>query len=224
MSGQFTFKGRVLNDDQIKEIMEISPVVYTRYMLAYLRFAGRTFIGTKKKNGVLREILSGLQSVRGSTWQSRFVNAAANFRVDKNRLEMKAGIIYTEKKKIHEIMEQMESGFTRTSSGYMIVPNYKALKRYPETSNKKPIGIFNDLIRKDELTMIFKGGNIYYIHKNTNEIMFVGTKKITIKKQWDFNSAYEVVRSKIEKRASNVIDRATKAATKKELADSISID
>jgi hypothetical protein len=244
VSVQFAFKGRILDDNQVKKIIEIAPAIFIRYMVAYLNYAGKTFIGAKEKgrgkhtsrtgrvydrnvtsfnDGYLRNLLNNLPAARGGSWQRNFVNAAANYRIDKNRLEMRAGIIYTEKKKIHEIMEQMESGFTRNSSGYMIIPNYKALNKYSD-SNKKPIGIFGDMIDRNELTMIFKGGNVYYIHKNTNELMFVGTKKIKVQKQWDFNSAYEAVRPQIEKKARTVIDRATKAATKKEMADSASID
>ena len=206
----FTFKGRAVNDEEVLEIMNRAPAVYIRYMRAYLNYAGRVFIGTKKKDGVLRKLLGSLKASRGGTWQRKFVNAAANFRLDKNILEMRAGIIYTNKKKIHEIMEQLESGATKNSDKYMIIPNRK------EISALKHMGLFKGMINSKQLRTIYKRGNVYFIDKKTNRLLFTGTKRVVVPKKWDFESTYETVRPNIDKRGMLVLDKATAAIDKKE--------
>lgn len=232
MSGQFTFKGKILNDTELIKVMESSPAIYTRYMRSYLNFAGRTFIGNKEKgrgkhvgrtgrvfnrnvtsfkDGYLRSLLGSLQANRGGNWQRNFVNAVANYKLDREKLEMRAGIIYSNKKLIHEIMEQLETGYSRDSSGYMIIPNYKAISDF---HGLKPIAYFHQLLKDSVLRMVFKNGKIFYINRFDRTLMFTGAKNVKIKKQFDFEKAYDAVRPKIEKRASRVLDAATKAAEK----------
>lgn len=203
------FKGKLIGDYEVKELMKRAPAIYIRYFRNYLAYAGRVFIGTKNRDGALRKELADKKGLRGP-WERKFVNAAANWTLDKQKLEMRAGIIYSNKKKIHEIMELMETGYQRTTGGYMIVPNYK------EVQSKKPLGLFQQMINAKMFRLIFKSGNIYYVNKNNDKLMFVGTKKISVKPQYNFDRTWRSVEPKINKKADTILDRATKAVEKKE--------
>ena len=206
------FKGRVIGDDEVLEMVKRAPAIYMRYMRAYLNFAGKTFIGNKKKNGYLRNLLANKGATRSGHWSTKFINSVARYELAPNGRAMRAGIIYNNKKKIHEIMEQLESGFTRNTSGYMIVPNHRDLP----AGTKKPMMLFNNMLNAGALKTIFKHGNIYYISKETGRIMFTGTKQITVRSQFNFDTAWMAVKGKIDKKAASVLDRATVAVEKKE--------
>jgi len=206
------FQGRVIGDAEVLEMMKRAPAIYMRYMRAYLNFAGKTFIGNKKKNGYLRNLLASKGATRSGHWSTKFINSVARYELSPDGMAMRAGIIYNNKKKIHEIMEQLESGFTRNTSGYMIVPNHRDLP----AGTKKPMMLFNNMLNADALKTIFKHGNIYYISKETGRILFTGTKQIRVRSQFNFDSAWQVVEGKINKKADSVLDRATIAVEKKE--------
>jgi hypothetical protein len=207
------FQGRVIGDQEVTEMLKRAPKIYIRYMRNYLSYAGNTFVGSKKKDGRLRDILSRKSATRGGTWSRKFINAVARYEVDKTQLIMTAGIIYKDKKKIHEIMELMESGYNKNTSGYMIVPNRKEVKV------QKAMSLFNQMINSNMLRLIFKRGNIYYINKDTGNLMFTGTKHIQIKPQFNFKQAWSDVEPKIQKKADSILDRATKAVEKAEAAN-----
>lgn len=214
------FRGRLIGDEQLIELYKNAPAIYTRYFKAYLNYAGKTFIGTKGKKGHLREVLTRNTSLRSGTgWSDKFVNSVANYRLDKEKLEMRAGIIYTNPKKIHKIMELMESGYTKNSNKYMIVPNYKEVRGIG-----KPIGLFNQMMSARMLRPIFKHGNIYFINKSTGNLMFTGTRHIQVKPQFNFQAEWNTVEPKITRKANSVLDRATKAAEKADLKAKAEID
>lgn len=220
------FKGEIINDKQVKELFERAPKVYIRYFRNYLVWSGKKFIGNKIKsvvthksrgrtytkkvsiqqNGNLRKMLAEHDAIRGGKWAQKFINTAANWRVDKEKLEMRAGILYNSKKKIHEIAEQMESGFSRTSSKYMIVPNYKEVGQFA-----KPIGLFSSMMNSNSLRPIFKHGNIYYVSKHTKKIYFIGIKKMSVQSQFDFWGAWNAIEPVIKDKSKSILDMATKA-------------
>lgn len=206
------FKGKVIGDAEVLDMIKRAPSVYMRYMRAYLNYAGKTFIGNKKKNGYLRNLLANKGATRSGHWSTKFINSVARYELSNSGLAMRAGIIYNNKRKIHEIMENLESGFTRNSTGYMIVPNHRDLP----AGTKKPMALFNNMLNSNALKIIFKHGNIYYISKETGRIMFTGTKQIRVKSQFNFESAWSAVKGKIDKKADSVLDRATAAVEKKE--------
>lgn len=206
------FKGRIVGDDEVHAMMKRAPAVYVRYFRAYLAYAGRVFVGTKTKDGALRSELAQKNAMRGGTWSRKFVNSVARFEIDKKKLTMRAGIIYSTQKKIHEIMELMESGYTRTNGGYMIVPNYK------EITNKKPIGLFSQMLNAKMFRLIFKHGNIYYVNKNNDKLMFIGMKRISVKRQFNFDRTWNSVEPKITTKANKILQQATEAVERKENA------
>lgn len=231
------FHGRVIGDEEVLDMIKRAPAVYMRYMREYLKYAGKVFIGTKKtvreahttrrgiktshnatmfKNGIMRNTLGSIQSTRGGTWQRNFVNTAANYEIDNNAMRMRAGVIYNNKKLVHTIIEDLESGYTRNSSGRMLIPNYKNLTSSALSGVYKASGIFGKLMDANRLKPIFKHGNIYYIDKKDGKLLFTSTKQIRIKPQFNFDTLWLAAQPQIRAKADTVLDRATVAVEKKE--------
>lgn len=205
------FKGEVIGVEELKALFERAPKTYIRYFRAFLNYAGKIFIGNKSKDGVLREKLSGKKSLRsGGPWSRKFINSVARYEIDREKMVMHAGIIYSSKKKIHEIMELLESGYSKNTGNYMIVPNYR------EMHDKKPIGTFSRMVTSNQLKPIFTRGKIYYIDKQTGKLLFTGVKQIAVKSQFNFDETWKGVEPKISKKADTVLDRATAAVEKAE--------
>jgi hypothetical protein len=240
MSAELTLTGKIYGHEDIVEMVNIAPQVYIRHMRSLLNKIGRYFIGSNKssktkgasvkgrsrkarlafndkfvdspKRGLIRGQLIGKKNSLHQPWEDKFINAAINYRLtDSNTLNMKmrAGVIYTNKKKIHELMEFFEQGGTINNSKYMPVPIYDNF-RSKFNNFKNQHSIFTSMMRQKKLGLILKGSKVYYIDKSTGKILFVGTKRVTVKKQYDFYGKWNAAQGKITSDFMDAVDNATK--------------
>jgi hypothetical protein len=202
-SSLFKLDGKILGAEELKAIYEQGPKIVDTYFMKFFRFAGNQTSGSKKKDGVLRTALRGFRKTsNGQPYENKFVNML-NYRIDRNKMEMRSGLLYTTAKVPHQIMEGLESGVSRTkSSGYFIVPNYENVK------SKIPMNMFHQMINAKQLTFAFKNNNVLYFDKKTSKVMFVGIKTIKINKKFDFNSIVDGVTPKLLKKSESVLQDA----------------
>lgn len=209
ISPPYRFKGEIVNEEQVKKILESAPAIVKTYMKKYMRYAGNAFIGSKRKDGAVRKALAERRKPDGQGWARKFINAAANYRIDDVLMTMRAGVVYTNKKKIHEIMELLETGFDSTSQGYKIFANREEAKF---ANNREMISCFHRMLNSKKLTFVFKNNNILYFDKDTKKLMFVGSKRTHFDKKWDFEKEINSVYGKVEKKAAKVLDLAVEDA------------
>lgn len=199
--------GKILNTQEILDICKDSPAIFKTHFLKYLRYAGNQLIGSKRKDGAVRKVLNTKKNVKnGDGWRSQFVNLF-NYKLDTNNMQMRAGLLYTNKKKVHQIMELMEQGGKIRSNKYMIMPIWR-------NTYETKLGNFFKMSANKQLKMIFARGKIFYIDKNTNNLLYIGTKEIDIKRQFNFDSLVDSVSKKIIKKSGKVIEAATEDARK----------
>lgn len=151
------------------------------------------------KHGLIRAQLHNKRTGIGKAYSDKFLNTAFNYRIENSdRIEMKlrAGTLYTEKKKVHEIIEFLEQGGTIHSSKYMPVPIYENISSKP-AGFKGYQGIFKFLLKNKRLSQMFKNGRVYYVDKTTGKLLFVGTKSISVAKQFEFYGKWNEAQSKI---------------------------
>lgn len=201
----YKLNGKIVGEEQVKKILESAPQIVKTYMRKYMRYAGNTFIGSKKKDGAVRAALAEKRKPNGQPWARKFINAAANFRIDEATMTMRAGVIYTNQKPIHEIMELLESGKDSTSQDYRIIANRE---KTSYVNNAEAIKAFHRMLNSKELTFVFENNKILYFDKQTKALAFIGVKHTRVSKKWDFDKAINTVYGKVEKRASKVLDSA----------------
>jgi hypothetical protein len=201
----FKLNGELVGEEKLKKIFESSPKIFTVYMMKYLRWSGNTMIGSKKKDGAVRQAMSVLKKRKnGKPWERKFINMLFNYRIDRETLTMRAGLLYTNKKKIHEIGELLESGWNTTSNEFMVLPNYKEI----DTDISKYNGRFHRMLNAKELRFFYSKGVVLYFDKESGKLLFTGVKNTGVKSRFNFENAIASVRPGVEKKADAMLKKA----------------
>lgn len=207
----------ILDNKEVKKMLKYAPSTFQKESRKWLYREGRSFIGDRKKDGLIRKSLKKRKTVSGKEWKENFINTI-RFRIHKGRglnNKLEAGLLYTNKKKVHEIIEKLAEGGFINSEKYMIVPHYDIMKKY-----NKPIALFHKKARRNEFSFFFKRNRIYYTDNKTGQLMFVGMKRIRIKKvrQLDIDKKWNSRLPKMLLRGYKMLDRTCKKVEKKRLS------
>lgn len=179
--------------ENIRRLIKEAPARLSKGLFNLMVREGRVFIGDKKRSGQIRKRLQK----RG--WEDKFINSIMKYTVHKDKKDKKfglehrleGGMLYSKKKKVHQIAEGQAKGGTLTAKdGYLIVPTGSMYKK------PQPMKKFNIMLRRKELKFSFSKGKIFYFRKDSDELLFVGRKSIKLKAVKDLD-----VSSKWKKRA-----------------------
>lgn len=204
---ELNIKGKLIGEQEIKAMLNKAPAIYLKNIRKWIITEGKGFIGVKGKPGVMRK------KMQKKGWQDKFTNTAINWKItndNKINMGMKAGVLYTNKKKIHEIMEFLGNGGTINSSKFMIVPSKNLNKGV-----KKHHGYFKQQLKASKLFAVYQNNKAYYFDKVTNQLMFTGVKTVKVKKQFDVENEWNKRKPSIINRCEKMIDKATTQAQKK---------
>lgn len=204
--------GKVTNADVVKKMINRAPEVYRKSILSWMLKERDSFVGSGKKDGVFRKKLLRKKTLAGSYWQLKVVRTFKGWLVDSEKMSMalEMGFPTTKNRKIHAVLESLTKDHTISSSKYMPVPVYKNLKDVKTVSKyfkrKTDLGELN--IVRDANTLL------YFDKKGSKELLFIGTKSIRVKKQFDFRADFSKRMPNIIKRYGEMIDKATLKAEK----------
>ncbi len=204
----------VLDEQSAENIRKVLTAPKTRFPRAFRTFLireGQRFIGDRRRAGRIRKRLQK----RG--WTDKFVNVVRyKFHEDKMggmEHSLEGGLLYSQKRKPHEIMEGLREGGPITSgSKFLIVP---AGTMYGQPRHMKK---FRTMTRRKELRFVFSGGKIHYFKKNTNELLFVGLRRTRRRKpvrELEINKLWQREHPKAMTRLNKLVERELKKIEKR---------
>lgn len=228
--------GRVLNADAVKKKFDDCPGVYHNEIFSWLRGENFSFIGSKTKPGIIRErVLQKRRWSDSGTWRTQVINLINGKIIDPLNgqivtkkglssskgigtglfnqglsMNLKMGIMYRNRKKIHEALEFLETGGTITSDKYMplALSGSSMNKAYQKFQYWLKAGMFN-VIYKNGIALYFlnkKGGAQ---NKDRKNLKFVGRKKVTINFKLGIQSTFDARKGLIISHGQEAVERAT---------------
>lgn len=200
-------EGKLVGQERLIRMINRAPGIYIRSIKTWLLRESAMFVGNSKRDGAFRKKLMKKRTLKGNTWSPKVVKLFKGKLSNEDKIEMKMtmGLLYTNKRKIHEILEYLSEGGRVTNNSYMPVPVYRNLDGI-----SKPYGLYKRLKAKDELTVIYKNDRAYYFDKKSHgKLLFVGSKNVYIKSQFNFYAEWEKRVPAVLERSKKAIDRAT---------------
>ena len=200
-------KSEIVGSEHVIKRINQYPDQFRRGIKSFLVLENRRFIGDNKRSGIVRKKLEELN------WKSKVINTFKGQLVDdfKIAMTMKMGLIYSKKRKIHEILESLTNDhYTKAKNKNLIVP----LPIIKKMNIKKPIGLLIKKIRNKEVGIIKKNGETYFIDRKTGELLFVGIKQVFIHKKINISEEWGKVESGVIPRFQKAIDKIVKRVEK----------
>lgn len=212
-------KGKVTGTEELSKTFNRAPEKYRRAIFAWLLRESASFVGNSKRDGRFRKKLMSKNKSGGGKWSRKIIKlfkgeVTGTEKISGMKLTM--GLIYHNKKLIHEIVENMSIDQTMSpkKGKFLILPINKNLRNLP--NNKKALGIFSRKIRDKSLTMIKDEKNLLYFDKKSNkQLLFIGIKKANIKRQYDIEGDWGKVLPSAYNRFMKTIDRTTQKLNKR---------
>lgn len=206
MSESFVnIRGSITGDDNVKKMLFSAPEEYEKTIEKQLFKERRSFVGDSSKDGIFRKKLLKKTNSKGGTWSKGIVKLFKGYVTKGKNINMtlEMGLISTREHKIHKILESLQDTHYIQSNKFMPIPVYKNIGYV-----NSPYKLFKRKIYSKELTLIFKRNKILYFDKTgSKDLLFVGKKRIKVKKQFNFINDWN-------KRLPKVIDRYKKAIDK----------
>lgn len=193
-------------DKKLKKLMNRAPGVYGTEIKKWLYREKKLFVGT------IRRRLSKKRTARGDAWSSQVVNLIRGVVNNPGKINgsLRMGLLYRNRRKIHEIMEFLGTGGTVSSSTFMPIPNYKHIRR------QKTHGLFKDLMRRKKLIAVYRKGKAFYFERGAqNRLLFTGVKSIRIRKQFDIARSWDRRRNSVIRRMDKALDKASAQVQKR---------
>lgn len=227
--------GRVIGADELHKKMDSWPGIYHHKILSWLMFENEKFIGTRKSAGAMRNKLLRKQRWIGGLWENKVVHLLKGRIVDalgggivthktinaagagggllRSGLSMvlQMGVLYRNRKKIHEALEFLEEGGNISSEKYMPVPVKGSMMT-------KAYGKFQHWMSSKILSVAYRNGvALYFLNKKATgekagKLVFVGLRRASIKWQMLLKQSFEARRGAIVGRGIGIINEATKKA------------
>ena len=222
--------GRVHNEQQVMQAFSRAPDIFRRTLLAWLWRETAMFIGTRKEDGVFRkELKKKRRWIDNRMWETKIIRLFSGKVVDyitKKTINLAAfskpgnilgtgvtgrgfsmvaqmGLIYRNKKQIHEAMEFLETGGTISSKKYMPIPVKGA-------AIDKAGGKFLHWLRMGQFDVVYKNGLALYFLKN--KLMYVGKRMVKVMFAHRFTQLASIQKPGVEIRAMQTVAKATDAA------------
>ena len=227
-----SLSGKVTGIAELGSKMDFAPRLFRGTAIAQLKRERNLFVGkrgggegvfTKK---IMRKKISSDRSP-GGTWSKKVaklfrgkVTVGSAERAEDIKLGM--GLFFNSDKDIFRALEFLQTGGTVTTSGLMLVPIYNNLRRAGVTmktggakfgSGSHAGNVVRAMIKADNLVTIRRGGKVYFYNKilmaanSSYSLFFVGVKKITVKKQFDFVADWVRREPKAINRLQKAMDR-----------------
>jgi len=231
---EFKVMGKVHGLEDVQRMFSSCPLRLKRELLAWLLDEGKRFIGKKGRDGLIRQQLSNRKRWSDSgSWRTQVLGLLKSRVVDPitgkviNQKEfspkssgtwsgsgilgtglsmnLQMGLLYRNKKKIHEALEFLETGGSIHSDKYMPIP--------VQGSNlSKAYEKFKHWYESGEFNVVYKNGLALYFLKsrgrNRSALMFVGRKNVNVKMRINLIPQFEAQKMAMEARASERIEKA----------------
>lgn len=209
--------GKVTGVREVSRAMGLAPHTFHISLISGMLAERNYFVGGKHRgvqvDGIFRRKLLRKKNVRGGTWPTKVVRIfrgelQSGKQIDGMKLVMGAGIRKTSE--FVKLIEFLGKGGTVTNSKYMPIPIYENMP--PGT--RHPYLLFRRLIHDDQLYSIKQGGGrlIWFSPtvgpQDPFNVLFIGVKRIDIKRQFDFAGDWRRREPKAVERLKKIIDRA----------------
>lgn len=218
--------GITKGSENVVKMINRAPLVYEKIVRTWLYSERNSFVGGSRKSqikdGVFRKKLLRKKNSRGEGWSEKVVRLFKGEIKDIKSINMTLhmGVLYNNKKEMHTILESLGEDHTITSSKFMPVPIYKNLH---VSALYKSYMVFINKIKKKELSIVRNGDSILYFNRTNDkynpdrkkgELLFVGRRKIRVKKQFQFEADWMRRGPAVIERYYKAINKATKLAEK----------
>jgi len=210
-------RGRVVNDKRIAAALAFMPERFRKTLLGWLLRERDSFVGSKTKDGVFRKSLMRKRNMAGGTWDKRVARAFRGIvendsQVSGMRLRMGAGI--RGERPFVKGLRILGEGGDITSSKFMPIPVYKNISNthalYKRFREMNAAGALEALRIKGQVIW-FDRNKLESIHGTSGDLasatLFIGAKRIRVKKQFDFDGSWE-------RRVPSALQRGQKAVDK----------
>lgn len=214
---QLHIQGKLQGAEHVQNMISRAPLVYERAVRSWLYSERNSFVGSSRqsqmKDGYFRKKLMKKKNSMGKPWSLKIIRQFKGVidNVKDINMKLKMGLLYNNRKKIHEVLESFEEDHSINSSKYMPIPVSKNIL----TTASKTHALFKSMMDKKEFDIVRKGNTLLFFNKtSTHELLFIGKKRVNVKKQFDFEAEWNQRHSKVIERYKKAIDRATIRAEK----------
>jgi hypothetical protein len=201
-------------------LMSMAPAEYLKGLVGWLVSERGKFTGDRKRDGSFRRTLARKNlSGRSGKWSPNVYRQFKGYITGENKiqnLKLDMGVAINHPSPFTEGIAQMEEGFSRTSSNWMILPIYENLsQRFSITGKFAQHKKFKEMLNAGQLEIISKKGRLYYFEAGSpGRLLWVGAHNITVKDQFDFYDAWEKQIPGVIDRGQKIIDRQTEKIAK----------
>lgn len=210
-------RGEIHNDHEVARKLGYAPKVFTRRVFGWLLTERDMFVGGKRNgktvDGVFRKKLMRKTSSKGTKWPANVVRIFRGEVFNSNRLDdmsLQMGPGIKRERPFVKIMEFLARGGSVSSQNFMVVPVYRNLP-----SKKAPYKLFKRMADANQLVTIRDAGRVYWFRRDDpneespeNDLMFIGVKRIDVKKQFDFQGDWNRRLPTVFVRGRKTIDKA----------------
>jgi hypothetical protein len=223
-------EGRLTGEKKIKQMYAAAPGAFYKAIRHRMYSERKRYIGTRGYDGKFWRSLNRMKRggqgefKRQGNWPANVVRALKGHMQGAGKIStmvMRLGIGIRKKNKFLEGLARLDTSYTgsRTSSSnkFMPIPVYRNLSKYVSDPNGKT---FYSLLDQGRLVPIVKGNKILYFMNEgkykkksktgsaykRNALVFIGTKKITVKPKFTFVNYMVTEESRIAVRARREID------------------
>lgn len=227
MNQLFIINGRVEGAQKISKMIGFAPEKFRETVKKWLYRERDSFVGNndpkRRKDGAFRKKLQRKISNRGIPWEQRVTRVfrgrlEGEKSLDTMKLIMGAGTRDWRDSDFVKGLRVLGSGGSISSSNFMIVPIYKNFRG----TRAEPHNKFKGMLSRDALVYIRVGGQVLYVDKQMIEqgsdiygaTMFIGTHRIKVPKQFDFEGDWNARIPSVMSRGQKMIDKTTQRIEK----------
>jgi hypothetical protein len=211
------------DDSRVKLALDKAPHIFINEINHWLNkervnFLGFSVKGGKAKSdggGIRGKLLNKARYGRPGGWSPGVVGQFKSFIRDKNTLHPKMTMQYADNSPLKKAMEFQEHGGGITNSKFMPTPAYSLLREsgvvegfYKHFKASAAAGDLVPIRPRDN------PGLLYWFSKKYKQLQFIGRKRITVKKQFDFHATWAKRQSKAMARGEQAIYRAVRLVEK----------
>lgn len=221
----------ILGEKEVQQLFAMAPKTFSAAMRRWMYRERRSFVGNKKKDGVIRRDLQRKpHRYEQRNWKPYVADAFTGVLENKNSLAnmtLRMGVISNRLEKMPYLQALAEGATIRPKNAqWLIVPHYGNLAsaglfgRYGGRGKRTYAKLFGEMFNKSNIHGVIHGGkllvygdfptsggshNARHSHLLHHKLLFIGLKKVSIKKRIKFYERFNSRIPSITKRANNAI-------------------
>lgn len=211
----------IIGDKELSRAFEIAPRAFTIATRKWYFDEIKSFVGNKKSDGYFRKLLMRKPKQFGDgTWSGKVAKRFKGYVDNPNnlsRMSMHMGVGLQGDNRFDKGIAKMQTGYSANAKagGWMIVPFKDNLRSLDKPIKGAYMKAFKRLIETSSLDPVIINGKLYFFDDRgvkgaKKQPLFIGYKRVTIKKQFSFYEKWNERLAKVfirgDKRMARTVD------------------